>query len=260
MKVTLSYTQLTSNIGAPYILSVCIMFTASCTGIRNFTMPHTKPYFPAGLQSYTSLFCSIQFTWAWIWYDSNKPPSAWLKLCHSLYHPTLLHSPHLLFNYSQHRERAQCEKEESHHRPLMSWATQVTASYCITWPQLVGQYIWRFVTNQYIYKEEMQIGAGGQNRFMPVGCSVFSQHLKFWSRSTARLLHPTKCTPGFPRTLLLLARNSIQRLFEGNTSVISTAGLQCRCCSSYRSLRGITRPPVRIVQHVAPNPVKHYWM
>ena len=105
MKVTLSYTQLTSNLGAPYILSVCIMFTASCTGIRNFTMPHTKPYFPAGLQSYTSLFCSIQFTWAWIWYDSNKPPSAWLKLCHSLYHPTLLHSPHLLFNYSQHRER-----------------------------------------------------------------------------------------------------------------------------------------------------------
>ena len=55
MKVTLFYTQLTSNIGAPYILSVCIMYTASCTGIRNFIKPHTKPYFPAGLQSYTSL-------------------------------------------------------------------------------------------------------------------------------------------------------------------------------------------------------------
>ena len=198
MKVTLSYTQLTSNIGAPYILSVCIMFTASCTGIRNFTMPHTKPYFPAGLQSYTSLFCSIQFTWAWIWYDSNKPPSAWLKLCHSLYilHCSTVHTFCLTIHCTE-RERAQCEKEESHHRPLMSWATQVTASYCITWPQLVGQYTWCFVSNQYIQRK-MQICAGGQNCFMPVGCSVFSQHLKFWSRSTARLLHPTKCTPRLP--------------------------------------------------------------
>ena len=61
--------------------------------------------------------------------------------------------------------------------------------------------------------------------------------------------------PGFPRTLLLLARNSIQRFFEGNTSVISTAGLQCRCCRSYRGLRGITRPPVGILQHFASKPV-----
>ena len=76
MKVTLSYTQLTSHLGALYIISVCIMFTASCTGIRNFTIPQTKPYFPAGLQSYTSLNCSTQLTRAWIWYDSNKPLSA----------------------------------------------------------------------------------------------------------------------------------------------------------------------------------------